>query len=35
MATVIKCLDFDITELADAVQQPRRRLITLWFVEIN
>ena len=36
MATVNRCLDFDITELADAVLQPKGKFgATPWFVEID
>ena len=35
MATVTQCLDADITELADAVRQPRGKVVDPWFVEIN
>jgi hypothetical protein len=36
MATVNRCLNFDITELADAVLQPKDKFgATSWFVEID
>lgn len=35
MMIIIQCLNINIIELTDAIQQSRKKVVDLWFIKIN